>query len=718
MTATANTRALDPDDPLGADASPPPDPGRRGGRVNRGVFVVSAALMVALTAWAMADPTGAEAVIGVAVGWISTWFGWWYFVLAAAILVFVILVGLSRSGKIKLGPDHSRPRFNMFTWAAMLFAAGIGTDLMFYSVAEPAAQYLAPPVGDGSTVEAARQAIVWTLFHYGLIGWGMYALMGMALAYFTYRRGMPLSLRSALHPLFGDRIWGRLGDVVDVAAIIGTIFGLATSLGIGVSMLGRGLNVLTGIPDGTAVQVALIAIAVLMATLSTISGVARGVRRLSELTVVLAILLLVFVTVTGKTDFLLNGLVQNLGDYLARMPGLTLDTMAYDAPTDWLNAWTLFFWAWWVAWAPFVGLFLARISRGRTIRQFVFGCLSIPFLFVLGWASIFGNSAIDLIANGGPEGAAFGEAATTDFAFGLFGLLETFPAAPAVIGVALVTGLLFYVTSADSGALVLAGLSSRPRRDEEDAAPWLRVVWAAITGLLTLAMLLVGGITALQNGTLVMGLPLSFVMVAIMLSLYRALQSENRKLDTMRTMLPATLSGRGSTGGSPGAWRRRLARLVTYPGPRAARAFVADVVRPALTDVTAELTRRDLVARLTEVPGPHAVPCLGIEVEHQGAALFRYHLEPVEAPTPSFARIPQTDETYLRIEVHLAEGAQGYDVIGWTKDQLICDVLDQYERHLAFLQADAAARTPAAEHVTEHVEGNADEPEPVDGARP
>lgn len=691
MTATADAPAPRPETSASADGSPPDQgTGRRRGRVNGPVFVVSAVLMVAVTVWAMADPAGAEATIGVAVGWISTWFGWWYFVLAAAILVFVILVALSRSGKVKLGPDHSRPKFNMFTWAAMLFAAGIGTDLMFYSVAEPAAQYLAPPVGDGGTVEASRQAIVWTLFHYGLIGWGMYALMGMALAYFTYRRGMPLSLRSALHPLFGDRVWGRLGDVVDVAAIIGTIFGLATSLGIGVSMLGRGLNVLTGIPDGTSVQVALIAVAVIMATLSTISGVARGVRRLSEIMVALALLLLVFVTVTGKTDFLLNGLVQNLGDYLARMPGMTLDTMAYDAPTDWLNAWTLFFWAWWVAWAPFVGLFLARISRGRTIRQFVFGCLTVPFLFVLGWASIFGNSAIDFIVNGGEAGTAFGEAATTDYAYGLFGLLEQFPAAPVVIGVALVTGLLFYVTSADSGALVLAGLSSRPRHDEEDAAPWLRVVWAMITGLLTLAMLLVGGITALQNGTLIMGLPLSFVMVAIMLALYRALQAENRKFDTVRTMLPATLSGRTSGAGTQGGWRRRLGLLVTYPGPRAARTFVDEVIRPALSEVTEELTSRSLDARMSESAGPRGVPCLGLDVAHGGADAFRYHLEPVEAPTPSFTRIPQEGDTYLRIEVHLAEGAQGYDVIGWTKEQLIGDILDQYERHLAYLQADEA----------------------------
>jgi choline/glycine/proline betaine transport protein len=658
--------------------------GRRRTTVNLPVFVASAVVIVGVALWAMLAPDSATTVLWDVVGWISTWFGWWYFALAAAILVFVLVVGLSRSGKIKLGPEHSRPQFNLFTWAAMLFAAGIGTDLMFYAVAEPAAQYMAPPTGAGETVEAARQAIVWTLFHYGLIGWAMYALMGMALAYFTYRRGMPLSLRSVLHPLFGDRVWGRLGHVVDIAAVLGTIFGLSVTLGIGVAMLSRGLNMLLGVPDGLAVQVALIVVAILMATLSTISGVSRGVRRLSEIQVILAILLLIYVTVVGDTAFLLNGLVQNIGDYLASMPGLTLDIMAYDQPVDWLNTWTLFFWAWWVAWAPFVGLFLARISRGRSIRQFVLGCLSIPFLFVLGWASVFGNSTLQAIQ--APGGEVFADVAINDPASGLFGLLEQFPAAPATIAVAIVTGLLFYVTSADSGALVLASLSSGLRRHEEDAAPWLRALWATITGLLTLGLLTATqDFTALQGATIIMGLPFSFVMVAIMVSLYRALRAEGQKFDTVREMLPATLSGRATTSGS--GWRRRLGRLVTYPGPRAVRTFVEDVCHPAVEEVTAELIERDVAARTTEIPGPRGVPCLGLEVEHPGGDVFRYHLEPEEVPTPSFARMPSNrDDTYLRVQVHLVDGAQGYDVLGWSKEQLIGDILDQYERHLAYLR--------------------------------
>ncbi|RPF22697.1 choline BCCT transporter BetT [Myceligenerans xiligouense] len=661
----------------------------RRGVVNRTVFLGSAAIILAVALWAIVAPARAEESIGVVVGWISEGFGWYYFLVAAVFLVFVVLVGVSRMGRIRLGPEQSKPQFNLFTWAAMLFAAGIGTDLMFYSVAEPASQYYFPPAGTGEGVEAARQAVVWTLFHYGIIGWGMYALMGMALAYFAYRRNMPLSIRSVLHPLFGDRVWGRLGDAVDVAAVIGTIFGLATTLGIGVEMLNRGLFELWGVPEGTPAQLGLLVLAVVVATLSVVSGVARGLRRLSELTVVLAMLLIVWILFAGKTSFLLNGLVMNLGDYVSRLPGMTLDTYAFEAPTEWMGWWTLFFWAWWVAWAPFVGLFLARISRGRTIRQFVIGTLTIPFVFVLLWVSVFGNSALDLMMNGGAAGAEFGTNAVDDPASGIYALLERFPAAPFTIGVAVVTGLLFYVTSADSGALVLSNFTSRLHRAGDDGPAWLRIFWAAATGLLTMGMLLAGGISTLQSGTIIMGLPFSFVMVAVMLGLYKVLRTEGHKTDTLRTSLPASLSERTHTDGVAGhSWKLRLQRMLSFPSRQQSRRFVQNVCRPALTEVTAELTRQDATAAVTEAASVADVPCLTLTVEHGDDEPFTYRLCPVEAPTPVFASgRPVGEDYYVRIEVYLAEGSQGYDVTGYTKEQLIADVLDQYERHLIYLQS-------------------------------
>lgn len=577
-------------------------------RPNHVVLWISAAIVIAVGLWTLLNPDNASATIGVAVGWISTWFGSWYFLISAAVLVFVIVVAAGRSGRIRLGPDHSRPQFGLLTWSAMLFAAGIGTDLMYFAVAEPAAQYLAPPVTDPETIPAAREAVVWTMFHYGHLGWAMYALMGLALAYFHYRRGRPLSIRSGLESLLGERVWGRWGNLIDIAAIMGTVFGVAVTLGIGVSMLSRGLHELTGIEDSLILKIALIVISVFMATLSAVSGVAKGIRRLSEIQAILALVLLAFILVTGDTAFLLNGLVMNLGDYVASLPALTLDTMAFEAPTDWLNAWTLFFWAWWIAWAPFVGLFLARISRGRTIRQFVIGTMTVPFVYMMLWVSIFGNSTLQIIRGGGETGATMGDLGVNEPEASLFFLLEQFPLAPFTIGLALITGMLFFVTSADSGALVLAKLSCDPKSSAEDAPPWLRILWSALVGLVTLGMLVAGGIWVLQQATMVMGLPFSLVVLGVMISFWKALQSETRKQDATRMALPSRLAGRG---GSGGGWQRRLRQLLSFPGERPTKRFIDETCRPALADVSAALVARGLETRLSEqTSGPDGLPML------------------------------------------------------------------------------------------------------------
>lgn len=316
-----------------------------GPSINRPVFWTSAGLVVAFALCTLLFPSTAERVIGNVVSWISEWFGWWYFLLAAVVVLFVLIVAVSPFGKYRLGPEESRPEYNVFSWTAMLFAAGIGIDLMFFSVAEPVSQYLDPPTGDGENIAAARNAVDWTLFHYGITGWAMYAVMGMALAYFAFRHHLPLAIRSALAPVFGRRVHGRFGDIVDTAAVLGTIFGIATSLGIGIVQLNYGLKVLFDLPEGKAVQIALIVLSVLLGTISAVTGVDKGIRRLSELNVLLSVLLLVWVLVFGKTGFLLNGLVMNAGDYFTNLPGKSLDTMAWSAPTEWLNAWTLFFWA-------------------------------------------------------------------------------------------------------------------------------------------------------------------------------------------------------------------------------------------------------------------------------------------------------------------------------------------------------------------------------------
>ncbi|GAB3525010.1 choline BCCT transporter BetT [Arthrobacter monumenti] len=664
--------------------------------LNPVVFFGSAALILALSLWAMIAPDSAEAVIGGVVGWISSSFGWYYFLAATIFVVFVVFIAASKYGSIKLGPEQAKPQFNLFTWTAMLFAAGIGIDLMFFSVSEPVSQYLSPPVGEGSSVEAARMAVFWTLFHYGITGWAMYALMGMALGYFAYRHNLPLSIRSALYPIIGKRIWGPVGDGVEIAAVLGTIFGIATSLGIGVVQLNYGLSFMFGVEENVGWQIALIALAVVMATVSVVSGVEKGIRRLSELNIVLAIGLMLFILISGRTGFLLNAMMMNIGDYASNFLDMTLNTFAFEAPTAWLNGWTLFFWAWWIAWAPFVGLFLARISRGRSIRQFVTGVMIIPFAFILIWISIFGNSALSIVMSGGTE---FGEIAANSPERAFYTMLDQYPGIAFSAAIATFTGLLFYVTSADSGALVMSNFTSKTRHPAADGAKWLRVFWAAATGLLTLAMLIVGGVTTLQNATIIMGLPFSFVMFFVMIGLYKSLRVEGHRFESHRLSQAGNAAARVNTPerSEQRNWRQRLARSMSYPGRRQTVRYMDDVCRPALTEVSEELRGQGLDVDYTEgVVEATGLDRISLTVKLAGTSDFTYQLWPGEFQTPSFAtRMQTSDDKYYRVEVYLTEGSQGYDVTGFTKEQIISDILDQYESHLHFLHLQREHRAAA-----------------------
>lgn len=667
-------------------ATDPLPPGPTGPKVRWPVFVTSFVGVCVITLWAIIAPANAEKVIGDVVNRVGIGFGWFYVALATVIVGFVVFLGVSRYGNIRLGPDHSRPEFSTFAWASMLFAAGIGTDVMFYSVIEPVSHFTAPPVGEPGTVDAARDATVWTLFHYGITGWAMYALMGLALAYFSYRRNLPLAVRSALHPVFGRRIHGPLGHAVDTAAVLGTIFGVATSLGIGVVFLNVGLNVIFGVPVGTGAQAALAILAVTVAAVSATTGVDKGIRFLSQLNVVLALTLAGWVLVTGRTSFLLNATVMNVGDFVRSFPAKTLETFAFTDTQDWMQLWTLFFWAWWVAWASFVGQFLARISRGRTIRQFVLGTMVIPFSYIVMWISIFGNAAIDKVRGGDTD---FAEAAVDFSGVGFYDLLQDYPLANLVIFVAFLVGLLFYITSADSAALVMGNLCSELQDVQQDCAAWLRISWASITGLLTVAMLAVGGILALQYATIIMGLPFAFVLVLVMWGLFRAIRSEGRKADAgVRGIAPLLSARTGSSADNRKAWKARLARATNFVDDAAAAAYLTSTIRPALVEVAEELTSMGVPASVADggATGTDVMPFVELSTE-VGEGRFVYRVEVCRSPVPTYGgRMIGNRDQYARLEVHLADGGQDYDVMGYTSDQVIHDCLDQYERHLEFLR--------------------------------
>lgn len=660
-------------------AAQEPTPEKQGGQPTTKwtVLIVTGVFIAGVAGWAMLDTDSAATALGDAVSAIAGGFGWFYIALATAVLVFVVYVGL-RYPRVRLGKDTDRPEFSTFSWACMLFAAGIGTDVMFFAVAEPATQYLHPPQGKGGTLDAARESTVWTLFHYGITGWAMYTMMGIALGYFAHRKGLPLAVRSALYPVLGKRIRGRWGDAVDIATVLGTIFGVATSLGIGVVMLNVGLDVLFGIDQGLPAQIGLVALAVIMATVSAISGVDKGIRFLSQLNVLLAIGLALWVLVTGSTGFLLRALVMNVGDFVSMFPGMTMDTMAYDHPSDWMSAWTLFFWAWWIAWASFVGMFLARISKGRTIGQFVFGTLTIPFLYIIMWVSIFGNSAVKRIRDGD---TTFGQHAVDSPEQGFFDLLQHYPLPLFLVGLATFVGLLFYVTSADSGALVMANLSSDLPDSEVDARPWLRILWAAATGVLTVAMLMVGGIPALQNATIIMGLPFAVVMILVMLGLHRALEAERLQASAFRTSLPATAIGGPELRRASG-WRSRLSRSLGAVSIRQAARRMDTVVLPALREVAEELSERGVEARIVTEDDVRAPIVRAVALEVPGSeagASFTYSVRIRRAKAPSYgSRMIEADDTTASLEVVLPGGGT-YDVLDYSADRIGHDVLDHYQ---------------------------------------
>ncbi len=656
-------------------------------QLNKVVFFTSAGLILAFTLMTIFFTDLSGKWISLTLNWVSATFGWYYMLAATLYIVFVVFIACSRFGSIKLGPEQSKPEFSMMSWAAMLFAAGIGIDLMFFSVAEPVTQYMLPPEGNGQTLEAARQAMTWTLFHYGLTGWAMYALMGIALGYFSYRYNLPLTIRSALYPIFGKRINGPIGHSVDIAAVVGTIFGIATTLGIGVVQLNYGLKVLFHIPENLTVQAALILLSVVMATVSVTSGVNKGIRILSELNVLLALGLILFLLFFGNTEFLLNALVLNIGDYINRFMGMTLNTFAFDRPTEWMNSWTLFFWAWWVAWSPFVGLFLARISRGRTIRQFVLGTLIIPFVFTLLWLSIFGNSALYQILHGNLD---FANEVISHPERGVYSLLAQYPGFTLSASVATITGLLFYVTSADSGSLVLGNFTSKLADINNDAPNWLRIFWSVTIGVLTLGMLMTDGVSALQNTTVIMGLPFSFVIFFIMTGLYKSLRLEDyRRASNQQSLAPLPATSDAALN-----WKQRLTRVMNYPGTTHTQKMMDTVCRPAMQEVAQELELRGAKVTFTEhePEEDEKINHLELQVALGEEQNFIYQIWPVRYAVPAFTyRARAGKSNYYRLETFLLEGTQGNDLMDFTKHQVINDILDQYERHLNFLHINREA---------------------------
>jgi glycine betaine transporter len=455
------------------------------------------------------------------VGWITESLGWFYLLVTTFFLVFVVYLAFSKYGRIRLGGPDEKPEFGRFAWFAMLFQAGMGIGLLFWGVAQPLLHYQAPPFNleEPGTPDAAALGLQFSFFHWTLHPWAIYAVVGLAVAYFSFVRGTAsLRISSVFRPLIGDRVDGPIGKAIDVISIIATLFGVAVSLGLGTLQINAGLGEVFGVPIGVPVQMAIIAITAVGYMLSASTPIEKGVNFLSQASIVLAVVLLAYIVVVGSAILQLNALTQGIGDYITGLVPMSLQTNAFQ-PTPWLGDWTIFFWATWIAWAPYVGAFIARISRGRTIREFLLGVLIAPSLFTMLWFSVFGATAIDLDDR---TDGKISKAAAADPAVALFTFLREYPLFLFTAILALFLIWIFFVAGADAGTIVLGSMSAGVL----DPKSSIKLIWGAIMGALAAILLVAGGLTALQNGAILAATPFAVIMVFMCWSLYRALSED------------------------------------------------------------------------------------------------------------------------------------------------------------------------------------------------
>ena len=628
-------------------------------------------------------PQRADQLFGSAQAWVVTNFDWFYTVAVTGFLVFLVLIAWSRYGDIRLGPDDAKPEFSFASWTAMLFAAGMGIGLMYFGVGEPLQHYLNPPTQEAGTPAAAREALTSTFFHWGFQAWAIYGVMGLVLAYFGFRYNLPLTMRSGLYPLLQKRINGPIGHSVDAFALVGTIAGLATTLGYGALQLAAGLNLVTGWDTGTtAFRIAVIVVVVGLAGLSAASGLDKGVKRLSEVNLLITFALLGFVLLCGPTVFLLQAFSENIGNYLSSLVGMSLRTFTYEVANDdgWFGGWTILYWAWWISWSPFVGMFIARISRGRTVREFIVGVLFIPTAFNLLWMTVFGNGAI-WIDTHVAQGALSATASNVDAL--LFRFFEYLPLAKAVSWIAVLLITLFFVTSADSGAYVVDAIASR---GHPQSPVWQRLFWAVVLGVTAVVLLLAGGLKALQAMTLVTALPVAAIMVLLCIGLWRGMKADLAHAG--QDLAPATSFWTGQH------WRKRLEQIVHQPTEADVNRFLKVSVLPAMQEVVAEMRKQGVDARVqddTAVTEGADAGSVRLIVPITGLRDFVYGVRPVTRRLPGFMLTEVTDDE-ANVRRHVVEpitffedGREGYDVQYLRQEELIADILRNYERYLSLM---------------------------------
>ncbi|KMY46577.1 glycine/betaine ABC transporter permease [Bacillus sp. FJAT-27916] len=486
------------------------------------VFWITVAIVLAAVVFGVAAPASFEEATANLQSFLTTSFGWYYLILVTIIVIFCVFLIFSPVGTIRLGKADDRPEFSNASWFAMLFSAGMGIGLVFWGAAEPLSHFMTPPLADGGTPEAHKEAMRYTFFHWGIHAWGIYAIVALALAYFQFRKNEPGLISATLKPVLGKRMDGPLGTIVDVLAVFATVIGVATTLGFGAAQINGGLSFMFGIPNSFGVQAIIIAIVTVLFILSAWSGLGKGIKYLSNANMVLASLLFLLMFIVGPAILTLNMFTDTLGGYIQNIVQMSFRIAPLNEEhRSWINGWTIFYWAWWISWSPFVGIFIARVSKGRTIRQFMIGVLLLPALVSFLWFSVFGTSAIEVQNAGNVDLTNF---ATEEV---LFAVLSEFPWSTILSIIVIILVSTFFITSADSATFVLG---MQTTYGSLTPANTVKVVWGIAQSAIALILLYSGGLQALQNSLIAAAFPFSLIIVLMMISLYRSLSQEKKEL--------------------------------------------------------------------------------------------------------------------------------------------------------------------------------------------
>lgn len=647
--------------------------------LDRGVTVPSLIFILGVCIFSVLFPEQVNSVLNIIKNFIFINLNWVYVWCVTIFVIFLVFLMFSKYGNIKLGSNDSKPEHSFFSWISMLFAAGMGIGLMYFSVAEPMQHYSSDVFKENHFINRAKNAQLYTFFHWGIHAWAIYGLVGLTLAYFAYRYRLPLSLRSGLYPLLKDKITGKWGNVIDIFALCSTFFGITTTLGFGVVQINSGLDKLNLFPDtGFLYQVIIVLVLVTISVISATSGVNKGIKILSNINILAVIILLLFVLILGPTVYLIGSFTNGLGNYINSFFDLTFNTHVYEKETlPWFYNWTILYWAWWISWSPFVGLFIARISKGRTIREFIAAVLIIPTLFNFIWMTVFGNSAIWIdinVANGALSSLV------SDPDSLMFEFLEYLPLSSILSYLVIGIIIIFFVTSADSGILVMNSISSQ---NAKNTPKWQMIFWGVLLAVLSLMLLNAGGLQALQTMTLITALPFAVIMVFFAISLMKALVIDYKYYEKGISVTTIPWSGK--------FWRERLKQMLSYETKSSVENFINTEVTTALKELKHEFLNNGINAEINIYTKPLKVE---FEIRHKIVNKFLYGVRvsksKISDQVVSDENLPGMDRSIRYFpKSYFGDTREGYDIQYFTKNELISDVLKHYERFLTIVSEES-----------------------------